>query len=307
MGVKVEKALYKSIEITPLEYDKEKMKNNLQCPYCKIELCHVTSHIRKYGDIDKLIKAYFKIKNNDHSIGCRYNTVGAIKIVADVAEKELLNRNEDGTYYLRLHLISEKINNYSSIINGTFALDDQDENKKAKKIYEAKQKIDSYLSTMREIIKIRDNVDANSEISRHLKLSFYNNHSGSYDTIPWHKFYFDYDRYLSAYKHLRTSVVHPMCFEGVVKDITNPNDKFKKYKIKFEYSKKADYKGNDSIVSVDFIIQNDKLMDSLKESIGKRILIYSKCWAKEPYKGKDIYFLNILGSLYHKNQIYIEK
>ncbi|WP_317726640.1 hypothetical protein [Clostridium tetani] len=50
-------------------------------------------------------------------------------------------------------------------------------------------------------------------------------------------------------------------------------------------------------------MKNKKLNDIIKNQVGKNILIYCKLWALELQTCKEdkYYFLNIKGSLVHKN------
>lgn len=308
MGVKVEKALFGKMEVKPEEYDDDKMKGEIKCPYCGVDLSHVKTHIRKYGEIETIVKAYFKIKKEEHISGCKYTTAGAVKVIADVADRDLLSKDEDGRYSLRLHLINEKIVAKKSMLDGSFEKDEKDEIKKASRIYEANKKIDSYLASFKDLIKVRDSIDSNSEIEKHIELKFFNKNFGRFDVIPWNKFYFTDKNLLSAYKYLlNNKVYHPLCFESAVKEIIKPTEKFNRYKIRLEYSDVVKYKDKESRVSIEFIINNDALVKYLNSTVGKKVLIYATFRAREPYKYGKINFLNISGSIYHKNQIYVEK
>jgi len=177
MGIKMKKASFngKEVDLTNVE---ESMKGNLKCIECGIDVTYTKPYKRRCGEKEIDITGYFRIANKEHSLGCKYNTLGEIKrIVEGMPDKDLVSEIENNKFLVRLNLISDKIEEQKEIINKTYLNDGTDNELKTKKIYEAGKRITVYLSTMKKIIKLRDEVDNNSDLSSNLQLEFYNKKS----------------------------------------------------------------------------------------------------------------------------------
>ncbi|WP_252254736.1 hypothetical protein [Clostridium sp. ZBS12] len=312
MGIKMKIASYEGKEVN-LSNIKDYMKRNLKCIVCGVDVTYTKPYKRRCGDKEIDVAGYFRISNKEHNLECKYNTLGEIKrIVADVPDKDLVSEVEENKFVVKLNLISDKIKEQKEISNGDFLNYEVDSELKSKKIYEAGKRISAYLSTMKKIIRLRDEVDNNSDLSSNLQLEYYNNIKAQNEVVRWSNFYYEYNNgndfkdYIKAYKYLSKRRYHPVCFEGIIKYINSPNDKFNKYSISFYDVLYSDENNKKIKVILQLHMVNDDIIQSLNLNKDNRILVYGNFRTYER-EFKGIVYQNIISDIYHKNQIYIEK
>lgn len=312
MGIKMKIASYEGKEVN-LNDIKDYMKRNLKCILCGIDVTYTNPYKRRCGDKEIDVAGYFRIANEEHNLKCKYNTLGEIKrIVADVSDKGLVSEVEENKFVVKLNLVSDKIKEHKEISDGNFLNNESDSELKSKKIYEAGKAISAYLSTMKKIIRLRDEVENSSDLSSNLQLQYYNNIKAQNEVVRWSNFYYEYNNknyfkdYIKAYKYLSKRWYHPVCFQGIIKYINSPNDKFNKYSISFYDIPYSDQNNKKFKIILQLHMINDNIIQNLNLNKDDRILVYGKFRTYER-EAKGIVYQNIIADIYHKNQIYIEK
>ncbi|MBY6779631.1 hypothetical protein HYH39_11880 [Clostridium botulinum] len=247
---------------------------------CGVDVTYTKPYKRRCGDKEIDVAGYFRISNKEHNLECKYNTLGEIKrIVADVPNKDLVSEVEENKFVVKLNLISDKIKEQKEISNRDF---------------------------------LNYEVDNNSDLSSNLQLKYYNNIKAQNEVVRWSNFYYEYNNgndfkdYIKAYKYLSKRRYHPVCFEGIIKYINSPNDKFNKYSISFYDVLYSDENNKKIKVILQLHMVNDDIIQSLNLNKDNRILVYGNFRTYER-EFKGIVYQNIISDIYHKNQIYIEK
>ncbi|WP_255290513.1 hypothetical protein [Bacillus cereus] len=192
-----------------------------------------------------------------------------------------------------------KQNNNSTNNDGTVAP------KKDRK-YVSKGKLSSYLATMKKILELRKAVedDDSNELESIIEIQMYEK------KIKWSNFYYDQEKYLDAYNYLQTlnAKRHPICIEGVVRDI-RPLKQGDRYAVNLQFGKKD--KDIEYIPAVSIFV-NESVISSDTFEPGQHIVVCALCTTNEGEQkdnnGKVINkYSNIRASLYHKNQVVIFK
>lgn len=310
MGIKMKKAVYNEENIE-LDNIKDYMKGNLKCNKCGVPVTYTKPYIRRCGEKEIEVAAYFRISNEEHKLECKYNTLGEIRrIIADVADKNLVTEVKTNKFVVKLNLISEKIKEQKEIIEGTYLQNENDIVSKSKKVYEQGKKISAYLATMKKIIRLRDEVDSNSDLSSNLELEYYNKTIKKSEAVRWSNFFYQCNdinngnEYIKAYKYLSKRKYHPVCFEGIIKEINSPTDNFNKYVIRFYDASYNDENNKKYKIVIQLNMINDYIIKSLNLNKDNRVLVYGVFRTSEKV-WKDITYQNITSDIYHKNQIYI--
>lgn len=182
---------------------------------------------------------------------------------------------------------------------------DADENKPKNKEYENNGKISSYLSTMNKILLLRSEIEENKELSTLVQLEF------DTENISWNKFYYSADEHIKCFKYVSgNNIKHPVCIEGKIKVIKEPNENFKYHSVVLTrpYIDKVDADGFKRIPSVEVVVYNQTAVDYIKAEVEKgndHIAFYSFTSVKENDYGKNTKYLNIRGSIFHKKQVHV--
>ncbi|WP_227394397.1 hypothetical protein [Jeotgalibacillus aurantiacus] len=308
MGIKMEDAFY-SIKNDDISIDyatENSIKEHLYCvtPNCRIPISYRRASIRKVNDKDSIVKAHFMRKGTkEHDENCKFNTLGFVKVTARDSDG-ILTSIGDGMYNFRLNLITSALRSPKSInLNGAARPDLVQPTKQATKKYENKGKIDPYLSTMHKILKLRTEIEDNKELSNIIKLKY------NGQEIPWKNFYFERDDYRRCFTYLeKNKIEHPICLEGKIKEIKEPNEKFDYYSVKLTsiWIEDTDRDGVKRIPSVSVNVYNKKVGEYIQSEYvkGKRDLaFYSSLQTRAGVFDQDTTYLNIIGYINHKQQI----
>ncbi|MBU5313478.1 hypothetical protein KQI38_15760 [Tissierella carlieri] len=311
MGRKLRKALFNSKEIK-IEEASEDMRGNLKCHICNVELTYVKGYKKEINEKTYYINPYFRLKSkeNDHLLECKYNTEGCLTIMAKESSDKILEDLGLGKFNFRLHLISESLRETgkAGIKENGLGEDSTSQKSKEKEYKKKEERLDSYLSTMKKIMELRNALEENKDISSKVTLEFYNSTLNKKQKINWNNFYYEIDDYGACYLYVKNKrPQHPICIAGKIRSITEPKPEYDFYSIKLESPKPVQEEGAYKVPAIEIKVQNKKLNDMIRNQVGKNILIYCNFWALEPQTWKEdkYYFLNIKGSLVHKNQILI--
>lgn len=302
------KASYNGLDIKLNQY-KPEMQGHLFCKSCGVPVTHTGEHIRQLGDREICVSAYFRLKNKTkfpHTEKCDYVVENRVKyIYACCCDDSEIMTKQDEKYIVRLHIITDSMEIQS--------IDTNEFKAKMKRNKSTLQYIRSgdkpaYISTIRKIMRLRNEVENESDLAEKLYLNFYNLRTSKYDDIQWKNFFVEHDKdyYKRMYNYLLKRVYHPICFCATVKKIQEPTDKFPWYKFKC-YSIKTD---ENQYVSFEILFKNRDIYEEYKNNIeGKEIVVYgSDHYATEPRKDndkKEIEYLNMNTRIYGKNQIMI--
>lgn len=315
MGMKLKKAMYNGREIN-IDEASDEMRGNLFCHICGVELTYVNGYTKEVNEKEYYVHPYFRLKNknknNDHASDCKYNTQGQLKIMAKESTDNILEDLQNGKFNFRLHLISNSIRELDKD-GDNHKLDETDNNlpQKEKEYKKKKEKLDSYLSTMRRLVQLRAELEENKDISSQVTLEF--NNKGKKQKISWNHFYYEVDRFYDCYEYLKSKrPQHPICIYGKIRDITDPKPEYNFYSIKLYSPKPIEVDGIFQLPAVEIRIRNNDLIDLIKPYKGKDILVYSKLWAAPSYNwtslksgNKKYCYFDIKGELFHKNQFVI--
>ena len=199
--------------VTPREYEEIFKKCNdrkeVRCS-CGAKLSFVETHTRTYSKGNSsIVSAFFRdSKTSVHKEDCPYNISNRIKEI--VAESQCLPI-EKGKYILSLkNLYSQKSTKTN---NNTLSYD-----RYSKGIYADNKYYDNYLKTIRDILRLRDDLESNADLSQFV-LYF------GKEQVKWEDFYFAFEQYEGILKvvHKEQSKRHPICIEGNIFHIGDQN------------------------------------------------------------------------------------
>ncbi|WP_314270684.1 hypothetical protein [Capnocytophaga sputigena] len=195
--------------VTPREYEEMLKKCNdrkeVRCS-CGTKLSFVETHTRRSGNGNSsIVSAFFRdSKTSVHKEDCPYNISNRIKEL--VAESQCLPI-EKGKYILSLkNLYSQK----STKTNNNILSYDR----YSKTISADNKYYNNYLKTVRNILRLRDDLESNADISQFV-LYF------GKEQVKWEDFYFAFKQYKGILKIIHKG--YPICIEGNIFHIGDEN------------------------------------------------------------------------------------
>ena len=195
--------------VTPREYEEIFKKCNdrkeVRCS-CGAKLSFVETHTRTYSKGNSsIVSAFFRdSKTSVHKEDCPYNISNRIKEL--VAESQCLPI-EKGKYILSLkNLYSQK----STKTNNNILSYDR----YSKTISADNKYYNNYLKTVRNILRLRDDLESNADISQFV-LYF------GKEQVKWEDFYFAFKQYKGILKIIHKG--YPICIEGNIFHIGDEN------------------------------------------------------------------------------------
>lgn len=224
MGIKMSKAWCKSQNeevVAGKATDKMRKDKDLKCltESCSAQVTWVERH-RKISD--SVTRFFRLLPDEKHSMSCKYNTKGRVEVIAKKSDKKIMSSLSNGKYKFRLNLVTNDLKSKnptkSRIKDDT--KNDVSEDKKDKK-FVSKGKLKPYLSLMKDIMKLRSEVEKDSDLENLLQLSY------NKSDIAWKYFYFDLDDVKRLYKYIESEgyssnrfkrINHPICVEFQIRD-----------------------------------------------------------------------------------------
>ena len=195
--------------VTPREYEEIFKKCNdrkeVRCS-CGAKLSFVETHTRTYSKGNSsIVSAFFRdSKTSVHKEDCPYNISNRVKEI--VAESQCLPI-EKGKYILSLKdLYSQKSTKPN---NNTLSYD-----RYSKTISADNKYYNNYLKTVRNILRLRDDLESNADISQFV-LYF------GKEQVKWKDFYFSFKQYGGILKIIHKG--YPICIEGNIFHIGDEN------------------------------------------------------------------------------------
>lgn len=313
MGIKMSKVRHDGNELKINDYDIHKKYNQLKCFYCNADVCYVDTYKRNLGDKEITVNHYFRLKKgHKHDDDCKYEVDGAmLDIVAKCADNEIMTKNGN-KFKVRLLLMSDKSHDISKLLH---IVDGENGHGKKQKNYIPNGKEIAYLSSMKRIMKLRTQVEENSDLGEKVELQF-TDKFGNIINIPWNKFYYEASKekdYGKLLKYLsKKKIYHPICVDGYIRQIKIINNY---YILDLEAIKITDsLNGGDERVSVSYFLSHEQIFKSLEGKEGARVVVYAQCNFIESVdwnlsKGKIANGESVKKILYHKitGNVYDEK
>ena len=201
--------------VTPREYEEMFKKCNdrkeVRCS-CGAKLSFVETYTRRSGNgKSSTVSAFFRdSKTSDHKEDCPYNISNRIKKI--VAESQCLPI-ENSKYILSL---KNPYNQKSTKTTNNI----QSYDRYSKTISTDNKYYNNYLKTVRDILRLRDDLESNADLSQFV-LYF------EKEQVKWEDFYFAFKQ---QYKGILNVVhkEHPICIEGNIYHIKNKNKPLEK-------------------------------------------------------------------------------
>ncbi|WP_419810426.1 hypothetical protein [Bacterioplanoides sp.] len=215
MGAKMSKAVdAEGREISLSDAENKCYIAPLRCVHCSTELSFTGQYLRQLGDDTVTVSACFKLKRgNVHKTDCPFDLTEKVTIVARESSPAVLSKNESGKYELRLLAVKEAIFGLRDIENKESKSNNPESRPKVGKEYvKSKKQLSSYLSTARQVLKIRAQCEDNREVEDNLELVFNGNR------VHWKDFYFMDQDYFRCYTNLQRATINiPIAIQGLVR------------------------------------------------------------------------------------------
>lgn len=303
----------KENKIIKIDYANKAMNGSFKCKTekCRVPVIFVDAHKKKYADKTVVVNPYFRLESNEksHHIDCKYNTKGQVEVIARESDDNILKAIEEGKYNFRLNIIDEALKTLNSSNKDELENEDPSLNlKRPSRVYVNQGKLDSYFSTMQRIMQLRSLTETHDELREIILLQY------GKQEIKWSQFYYVSDSLSKCYTYIkRNDVTHPICIEGVLKEIELPSEKFKYHVVKLRSPwVEPDKDGIITLLTVELIINNNNVLEYIQSNANfKNVAVYSKfrvseskVYIKQNQTGtKKFRYLNIKGNLYHPKQI----
>ncbi len=273
---------------------------------CFAKLSFVHKHEKRYTEKVVEVPSFFKLKKGEiHRLGiCSYNTIGAVEIIAKESDSDVIRALSDKKYEFSLQILHLYDTQKS---NG----DDSEKDKELlshalpkQKKYTKKGKLNAYIKTLHQILKLRSEVESNEDLAQVLCF----NYSGN--KVAWRNFYFEVEKYSSAFKKIvLENKKHPICIHGRVNKINAPTEKFNYYSVKL-LCPRVDSNNNIKVIpSVNLIFPEHSISSNIIS--GCELLAYgivtgdeSDPW-RPPKENQVIIFQNIKMWINHQEQVLI--
>lgn len=235
MGIKMSKArLITSNEVVLVNDATEEMREKrlLKCysKFCNAKVTWARISKKNY-EIEK--KYYRLLVGEKHCDKCPYNTLGQVTIIAKKADNKIIDNIHKGQYEFRLNIVYEALVDRLDEENKNFNMDRINSNNEYKqKKYKLSGKLSPYLSIMNDIMKLREQVENNSELEKIIRIK------DRSKRILWRAFYYEIGEEKRLYKYVEKEgyinknklkrLKHPVCIEGIIdKEITlNKEDNY---------------------------------------------------------------------------------
>lgn len=236
---------------------------------CLANMIFTRRHEKRLLDKVVEVPSFFRLKNGSkHIQDCPYDTRGAIEVICRDSDSNILKSLDNQKFEFSLQVLHNPENKTieNSIINSY--LKNNSNGKKLNKNYNSSGSLSSYIKTLKQILLLRNKLEEDNNISETLLL----NYRGT--RIKWSCFYFSEKNYIDAFNlGILKKISYPICFEGVVKSVKEPTDKFNFYSIVLFSPYKEGLGDINEVPVVSIIMKPD---DYVKTNIfsNKSLLIY---------------------------------
>lgn len=267
---------------------------------------------KKNYEIEK--KYYRLLKGEKHSTSCCYNTLGQVTMIAAKTDKKIIENINNNRYEFRLNIVCEalttKVNKQTKENN----LHKTMKKDRKEKIYKSEGTASPYLAVMKDIIKLRSEIEDNKELESIIKIK------DKGKSIAWKNFYYEIGEEEKLYKYVEKKgyiykdkpkrLSHPICIEGLIDTEIQYNEEGSS----FINLKLAKYIGPDENGYLDFyrctiITRNKEIVNHINDLItkNKRVKIVSYFIPMINFTHNSKYKnYKINGWINYEDQIYIE-
>ncbi len=297
MGIKMSQFKYNG-EVKSIKDYSEIMKENISCCYCGVPITYVRDHKRDIVENQVSIPAYFRLRNKEtHKDDCDFITLNRIKkIYAKCSDNNEIMTKIDNKYIVRLHLVRDNFNDIKNGVTTEGGKITKAESQPTRE-YIKKGDMSVYLSTINEIMRLRNDIEYENDLKNSLFLTFYNTKEKKYDEISWKNFFIEYNKedYYKAHQNiLRKKVFYPICFSGCAKTIEDKKENFDWYSIKC-YS----IKSNNHYIAFSILFNDYNIFQKYKDIKDKNFIVYGG----QHYAKETAQYLNISTKIYSVDQI----
>ncbi|MFW9078833.1 hypothetical protein ACOI9X_06055 [Pseudomonas sp. P2757] len=193
---------------------------------CKVPVRFVPRGLRNNpGKEPSDIAAYIGLTagaESDHKGGCKYDALGQLRtIIAAQSDPDFIGAIDEGQVELRLLLLHNSLGGKSIAAADNALLSTGSAAPRRPSGYQATgNKLDSYLRTTSDILKLRARCEADDVLKNNLILRFGDKR------IRWSEFFFEHDRYEDAWKmaNRRGAQCHPFAIAGTVNQLRSPKE-----------------------------------------------------------------------------------
>jgi hypothetical protein len=198
------------------------------CEKCLAPVVFVARYEKRYYEKIVEVPSFFRLMpNRSHAGNCSFDTVGCVRSIARDSDSAVERSIVHGKWTFSLQILHQQ-SSEDSRETGEGDADPSLEKRKDKVVNNSGTAID-YITTLHQILSLRAQMDDITDLSACLTLKY------GKKKIPWKRFYFEVDTYIDAFDLLherKASHQHPICVQGVVKDIRRPTDNFEFYSVK---------------------------------------------------------------------------
>lgn len=158
---------------------------------------------------------------SDHKPGCKYDALGQLKlIVADQSDRDFMGALDAGKSELRLLLLHNRLGGktLSGVETPNQPPAGSAQTRQPTTYHLTDKKLDSYLRTTTDILKLRERCEADDVLRANLVLRL------GEKKIRWSEFFFEPDRYEEAWGMVRRldAQCHPFAIVGTVERLSSP-------------------------------------------------------------------------------------
>lgn len=158
---------------------------------------------------------------SDHKPGCKYDALGQLKvIVADQSDRDFIDALDAGKSELRLLLLHNRLGGktLSGVEVPTQPSTGTAQSRRPTAYHLTDKKLDSYLRTTADILKLRERCEADEVLRTNLILRLGDK------KVRWSEFFFEPDRYEEAWGMVRRrgAQCHPFAIMGTVERLSLP-------------------------------------------------------------------------------------
>ncbi|RRW88475.1 hypothetical protein EGJ54_24755 [Pandoraea apista] len=185
------------------------------CDDCGVGVSHVQTHPKERDGMPYLVKAYFRLKpKTEHKEGCAYSVDKKVEAIAARSDG-LVESIRKGKFRFRLLAIDREPEILTDARPASRPRRQDSEKAVSTEYAESKERrLASYLSTAKRILQLRAACESDESIKDHLQLVF------SGDVIHWPDFYYEPERFLSAYSWLgNVANSFPIVLQGQVRNV----------------------------------------------------------------------------------------
>ncbi len=292
----------------------EMRKNKLLKCYtekCKAKVTWVKLSKKNY----EIEKNYFSfVVGEKRSENCGYNTLGQVAVIASKTDNKIIENINDNKYEFRLNIVYEALTTKENKEIRGDNLQETIETERKEKKYKSVGSGLPYLAVMKDIMKLRSEIEDNKELETIIKIK------DKGKSISWTNFYYEIGEEEKLYRYIEKNgyvhnykpkrLRHPICIEGVLdKEIQYKEGGNSFINLKLDKYIEPDKNGDIHFYKCTIITRNKEIINHINDLIrtNKRVKIVSYFIPSVSFMENDEYKnYKINGWINYEEQIYIE-